>query len=188
MAEGKQVGHPPLLGLENEVDRVDVLYGLGVRAMGITYSESNALGSGLKEPTDGGLTTFGRQVVRRMNRIGKTIQIGFAANPGGIAASYVAGKAASWLWSYCTGSSSAQSLKSPLALAAPLADAGGSKAGDREMFEAIEGAMKAGAKGLSIGRNAFQHKNPTLFVKAACAMVHDGITADEAMAMLEQKK
>ncbi len=36
--------------IENEVDRVDVLYGLGVRVMGITYSESNALGSGLKEP------------------------------------------------------------------------------------------------------------------------------------------
>ena len=59
--------------IENEVDRVDVLYGLGVRVMGITYSESNALGSGLKELTDGGLTTFGRQVVRRMNRIGMTI-------------------------------------------------------------------------------------------------------------------
>ncbi|HHE70877.1 MAG TPA: diguanylate cyclase [Chloroflexi bacterium] len=59
--------------IENEVDRVDVLYGLGVRAMGITYSESNACGSGLKEPRDGGLTTFGRQVVRRMNQIGMTI-------------------------------------------------------------------------------------------------------------------
>jgi len=59
--------------IENEVDRVDVLYGLGVRVMGITYSESNACGSGLKEPRDGGLTTFGRQVVRRMNQIGMTI-------------------------------------------------------------------------------------------------------------------
>ncbi|MGD9315935.1 MAG: membrane dipeptidase, partial [Anaerolineae bacterium] len=44
--------------IENELDRVDVLYGLGVRAMGITYSESNALGSGLKERSDGGLTRF----------------------------------------------------------------------------------------------------------------------------------
>ena len=61
--------------IENELDRVDVLYGLGVRAMGITYSESNALGSGLKERSDGGLTRFGRQVVRRMNRLGMTIDI-----------------------------------------------------------------------------------------------------------------
>jgi membrane dipeptidase len=59
--------------IENELDRVDVLYGLGVRCMGITYSESNALGSGLKEPDDGGLTYFGRQVVKRMNRLGMTI-------------------------------------------------------------------------------------------------------------------
>lgn len=59
--------------IENELDRVDVLYGLGIRIMGITYSESNALGSGLREANDGGLTQFGRQVVRRMNRLGMTI-------------------------------------------------------------------------------------------------------------------
>ena len=35
--------------IENEIDRVDVLYGLGVRVMGIAYSEANSLGSGLKE-------------------------------------------------------------------------------------------------------------------------------------------
>ena len=59
--------------VENELDRVDVLYGLGVRVMGITYSESNGLGSGLREANDGGLTQFGRQVVRRMNQLGMTI-------------------------------------------------------------------------------------------------------------------
>jgi membrane dipeptidase len=59
--------------IENELDRVDVLYGLGIRSMGITYSESNALGSGLKETNDGGLTHFGRRVVRRMNQLGMTI-------------------------------------------------------------------------------------------------------------------
>jgi len=59
--------------IENELDRVDVLYGLGIRSMGITYSEANALGSGLREPNDGGLTQFGRQVVRRMNQLGMTI-------------------------------------------------------------------------------------------------------------------
>ncbi|MGE5580173.1 MAG: dipeptidase [Bacillota bacterium] len=61
--------------IENEVDRVDVLYGFGVRMMGITYSESNALGSGLKESRDGGLTKFGRKVVRRMNKLGMTIDV-----------------------------------------------------------------------------------------------------------------
>ena len=61
--------------IENEVDRVDVLYGLGIRCMGITYSEANALGSGLKERTDGGLSDLGRAVVKRMNKLGLTIDV-----------------------------------------------------------------------------------------------------------------
>lgn len=56
--------------IENELDRLDVLYGFGIRSMGIAYSEANALGSGLREPRDGGLTEFGRQGVRRMNKLG----------------------------------------------------------------------------------------------------------------------
>ena len=59
--------------IENEVERIEILYGLGVRALGITYSESNALGSGLKEPGDGGLTVFGRKAVERMNKVGMLI-------------------------------------------------------------------------------------------------------------------
>jgi len=54
--------------IENEVDRLDILYGLGIRSSGIAYSEANTLGSGLKETRDGGLTEFGRQAVRRMNK------------------------------------------------------------------------------------------------------------------------
>lgn len=61
--------------IENEIDRVDVLYGFGVRMMGIAYSEANALGAGLKERRDGGLTDFGRKVVRRMNKLGMAIDV-----------------------------------------------------------------------------------------------------------------
>ncbi len=61
--------------LENELDRVDILYGLGIRCMGITYNEANTLGSGLSEPRDGGLTNFGRRVVKRMNQLGMVIDI-----------------------------------------------------------------------------------------------------------------
>jgi membrane dipeptidase len=61
--------------VENEVDRVDILYGLGVRQMGIAYSESNTLGSGLKETGDGGLTAFGRRCVERMNSLGIAIDV-----------------------------------------------------------------------------------------------------------------
>lgn len=66
--------------IENEVDRIDVLYGLGVRSLGICYSEANALGSGLKEPVDGGLTAFGRRAVRRMNRLGIAIDVSHAGD------------------------------------------------------------------------------------------------------------
>jgi len=61
--------------IEDDIDRVDVLYGFGVRVMGITYSESNGLGSGLREERDGGLTDLGRATVRRMNRVGMTIDV-----------------------------------------------------------------------------------------------------------------
>lgn len=56
--------------IENELDRLDILYGFGLRSLGITYSESNALGNGLKEKRDGGLTAFGRKAVERMNKLG----------------------------------------------------------------------------------------------------------------------
>lgn len=74
--EGRVAWIPALEGaamIENELDRIEILYGFGVRLLGITYSESNALGSGLKEPRDGGLTTFGRKAVQRMNRVGMLI-------------------------------------------------------------------------------------------------------------------
>jgi len=71
---------------------------------------------------------------------------------------------------------------------APVLIAGGSKANEEEMFKIIEDAMKVGAKGLSIGRNVFQHKNPMLFVKAACAIVHENLTAKEALEMLRSEK
>ncbi len=61
--------------IENEIDRLDVLHGLGLRQIGIAYSDANALGSGLTEPRDGGLTTFGRRAVRRMNQLGLAVDV-----------------------------------------------------------------------------------------------------------------
>jgi membrane dipeptidase len=61
--------------IENELDRLDILYGLGIRSSGIAYSEANTLGSGLREKGDAGLTEFGRAAVRRMNKLGIAIDI-----------------------------------------------------------------------------------------------------------------
>lgn len=61
--------------IENELDRLDILYGFGIRQLGIAYSEANTLGSGLKERRDGGLTDFGRRAVKRMNKLGIAIDV-----------------------------------------------------------------------------------------------------------------
>jgi len=59
------------------LDRIDALYGLGVRSMGVCYSESNLLGGGMGETRlDSGLTDFGYDAVKRMNRLGMLIDVG----------------------------------------------------------------------------------------------------------------
>lgn len=66
--------------IESDLDKIDILYGFGMRQMGIAYSESNALGSGLKERYDGGLTSFGRLAVERMNKIGMAIDVSHSSD------------------------------------------------------------------------------------------------------------
>lgn len=66
--------------IENELDRLDVLYGLGVRALGVTYSESNALGTGLNDGPGGGLTEFGEHAVERMNKLGILVDASHASD------------------------------------------------------------------------------------------------------------
>jgi len=70
--------------IENEIDRLDVLYGLGLRQIGIAYSDANALGSGLSERVDGGLTSFGKRAVKRMNQLGLAIDVSHSSDQTGI--------------------------------------------------------------------------------------------------------
>jgi membrane dipeptidase len=66
--------------IENELDRLDVLYGQGIRSAGLVYSQGNQVGAGLAEPADAGLTNFGRRVVRRLNQLGVLIDISHAGD------------------------------------------------------------------------------------------------------------
>ena len=66
--------------IENELDRLDVLYGLGLRQIGIAYSDANALGAGLAERSDASLTAFGRRAVTRMNKLGLAIDLSYAGD------------------------------------------------------------------------------------------------------------
>lgn len=68
----------------------------------------------------------------------------------------------------------------------PVFIAGGEKAEtDREVLENIQGAIRAGGAGVSIGRNVFQHENPTLMTKAVAAIIHGNKSVDEALKILE---
>jgi len=68
----------------------------------------------------------------------------------------------------------------------PVIIAGGPKANtDAEVLKMVEDAISAGASGVSIGRNVFQHENPTKMTIAISKIVHEGITAAEAMEMLK---
>lgn len=68
----------------------------------------------------------------------------------------------------------------------PVVIAGGPKMdSDREILEMVKGSVEAGGAGVSIGRNVFQHRNPTRMVKAISAVVHDNSNVDDALRILE---
>jgi class I fructose-bisphosphate aldolase len=67
----------------------------------------------------------------------------------------------------------------------PVVIAGGPKMdSDLEILEMVKGAMDAGGAGASIGRNVFQHANPTAMVQAISAIVHEGVGVDTALKLL----
>ena len=71
----------------------------------------------------------------------------------------------------------------------PVVIAGGEKVEtDRDLLKMLDGALRAGAAGVSIGRNAFQHEAPIRVVRAIGKMVHDNWSMKQALVFLERKK
>jgi DhnA family fructose-bisphosphate aldolase class Ia len=67
----------------------------------------------------------------------------------------------------------------------PAVILGGAKKGsEREMLEKIRAALDVGAKGVAIGRNIFQADNPQAMVAAIAALIHENVSIDEAMKIL----
>jgi DhnA family fructose-bisphosphate aldolase class Ia len=67
----------------------------------------------------------------------------------------------------------------------PVVIAGGPKTNtDYEILEMCDGAIKAGAKGVTFGRNIFQHDNPVSIVRALRRVIIDGASQDEAFEVL----
>lgn len=70
----------------------------------------------------------------------------------------------------------------------PVVIAGGEKMEtDRQVMEIVEGSLKAGGAGVSIGRNAFQHRQPKRIVWAISQMVHHDWSIDQVLKYLESK-
>ncbi|MDR2400075.1 MAG: 2-amino-3,7-dideoxy-D-threo-hept-6-ulosonate synthase [Deferribacteraceae bacterium] len=70
----------------------------------------------------------------------------------------------------------------------PILIAGGPKTNTTmEFLHLAEDAMNAGASGLSVGRNVFQHPNPRLLMTVLTRIVHEGLTVEEAMIGLDSK-
>lgn len=61
--------------LGTDLTRLTLLHKLGVRVMTLTYNERNPLGDGCMEIHDLGITNFGMQVVRDMNRLGIVLDL-----------------------------------------------------------------------------------------------------------------
>lgn len=60
------------------LDTVDIFYGLGVRSSQVTYNFQNWAGAGCNEINDSGLTTFGHELVGKMNERGMLIDLSHA--------------------------------------------------------------------------------------------------------------
>lgn len=63
------------VSVEEELRYIRVFYRLGIRMMHLTYNRRNMIGDGCGEPSNAGLSDFGRAVVREMNRIGVIVDI-----------------------------------------------------------------------------------------------------------------
>jgi len=63
------------ISVEEELRFIRVFFQLGVRMMHLTYNRRNVIGDGCGEPSDGGLSDFGRAVVAEMNRIGLIVDV-----------------------------------------------------------------------------------------------------------------
>lgn len=50
---------------------------------------------------------------------------------------------------------------------------------ERQLLQMIYDSLKAGSKGVAIGRNVFQSDNPTKLVSYIAKIVHDGLTVEE---------
>lgn len=71
----------------------------------------------------------------------------------------------------------------------PVIVAGGSASGTLlEFLEKIEGAMQAGASGVAVGRNVFQHPQPRLLLRGLSNLIHYQMPARRVAELIEREQ
>lgn len=61
--------------LANDINLIETYYILGIRQILLTYNTRNAIGDGILEKKDAGLSAFGYKVIEEMNRVGMLIDM-----------------------------------------------------------------------------------------------------------------
>ncbi len=74
------------------------------------------------------------------------------------------------------------------AMPRPLLPRGGARVTDQEILSRTYTLIQQGASGIVYGRNIYQHPHPARMVRACQAVVHEGATVAQAMAILEGSK
>jgi DhnA family fructose-bisphosphate aldolase class Ia len=70
---------------------------------------------------------------------------------------------------------------------APVIVLGGAAMGDdASLFKMVADAMAAGAAGIAIGRNVWQHSNPVAVARSLHAIVHEEADAMQALALMKE--
>lgn len=61
--------------IEENIGLIEVFHKLGVRFMQLSYNNQSLLATGCYEETDSGVTRFGKQAIKEMNRVGLVIDV-----------------------------------------------------------------------------------------------------------------
>ena len=65
--------------IEDNINLVEKIHEQGCRFMQLTYNNQSLLATGCYEKNDGGVTNFGREVIKEMNRVGIVIDMSHSA-------------------------------------------------------------------------------------------------------------
>ncbi len=69
----------------------------------------------------------------------------------------------------------------------PVIVLGGAAMGnDLDLLCMVRDAMEAGAAGVAIGRNVWQHKNPVAIARSLAAIVHESARVEEALTLMKE--